>query len=89
MLVATDKEKVLKLFFFALIFPDNCLLYSPQTFHLAGRDWGSNVLPTVSGDQVHDHLRHLNIHKSMGPNEMHLKVLGELADAVTKPLCGI
>ncbi|KAK4815438.1 LOW QUALITY PROTEIN: hypothetical protein QYF61_002827 [Mycteria americana] len=34
-------------------------------------DWGSKVPPTVREDQVRDHLRNLNIPKSMGPDEMH------------------
>ncbi|KFQ44133.1 hypothetical protein N333_11222, partial [Nestor notabilis] len=42
--------------------------------------------PTVGEDQDRDHLKNLNMHKSMGPDEIHLGVLKELANEVAKPL---
>ena len=51
-LVTEVKEKAEVLNFFALVFSDNCSPHSSQMFSLVGGDWGSDVPPTVSEDQV-------------------------------------
>ncbi|GAB0181699.1 mitochondrial enolase superfamily member 1 [Grus japonensis] len=50
------------------------------------RDWENAEPPTVGGDQVREYLRNLKVHKSMGPDELHPRVLRELADEVVRPL---
>ncbi|KFQ33781.1 hypothetical protein N331_10155, partial [Merops nubicus] len=49
-------------------------------------DQQDKVPPAVNEDKVRECLRNHNIHMSMGPDEMHPRVLKKLADAVTKPL---
>ncbi|KFQ00548.1 hypothetical protein N329_11614, partial [Haliaeetus albicilla] len=51
-----------------------------------GRDWENEQPPTIGHDQVRDHLRNLKVHKSKGPDQMHLQVRRELANEVAKPL---
>ncbi|KFV53358.1 hypothetical protein N341_04483, partial [Tyto alba] len=49
-------------------------------------DWENEELPTVGEDQVLDHLRKQKVPKSMGLDDMHPKILREMADEVVKPL---
>ncbi|KFV06962.1 hypothetical protein N339_04053, partial [Pterocles gutturalis] len=42
--------------------------------------------PTVTEDQVRDHVKNLKVHKSTGPDKIHPRVLRQLVDEVAKPL---
>ncbi|GAB0191850.1 mitochondrial enolase superfamily member 1 [Grus japonensis] len=84
-LVTQDMEKAEVLNdFFASVFTGKCLSHTAQITE--GRDWENAELPTVGEDQVQEYLRNLKVHKSMGPDEMHLQVLRELVDEVARPL---
>ncbi|GAB0178874.1 von Willebrand factor A domain-containing protein 3B [Grus japonensis] len=70
--------------FFASVFTGKCLSRAAQVTE--GRDWENAEPPTVGEDQLREHLRNLKVHKSMGPDELHPRVLRELVDEVARPL---
>ncbi|GAB0202834.1 hypothetical protein GRJ2_002749000 [Grus japonensis] len=84
-LVTQDMEKAEVLNdFFASVFTGKCLSHTAQVTE--GRDWENAEPPTVGEDQVREYLRNLKLHRSMGPDELHPRVLRELADEVARPL---
>ncbi|CAM5158160.1 unnamed protein product, partial [Eretmochelys imbricata] len=59
---------------------------SSQTAALGITKWGRDGQPSVEIEVVRDYLEKLDVHKSMGPDELHPRVLKELAAVIAEPL---
>jgi len=70
-LVTTAEEKAELINTSASVFNGNLSSHTSRVNGPQDRGWWSKVPPTIREDQMRDHLRNLNICKSMGPDEMH------------------
>ncbi|CAM4602829.1 unnamed protein product [Caretta caretta] len=83
-LVTEDVEKANVLnAFFASVFTNKV---SSQTAALGITKWARDGQPSVEIEVVRDYLEKLDVHKSMGPDELHPRVLKELAAVIAEPL---
>ncbi|GAB0207657.1 mitochondrial enolase superfamily member 1 [Grus japonensis] len=82
-----EKAEVLNAFFASVFNSQTSCPQGIQPPELEDRDRGrQNNPPVVQEEAVHDLLCHLDTHKSMGLDGIHLRVLRELAEELAKPL---
>ncbi|CAM4681894.1 unnamed protein product [Lepidochelys kempii] len=82
-LVTEDVEKANVLnAFFASVFTNKV---SFQTAALGSTAWGGGDQISVEKEVVRDYLEKLDVHKSMGPDALHPRVLKKLADVIAEP----
>ncbi|GAB0177985.1 mitochondrial enolase superfamily member 1 [Grus japonensis] len=80
----TGKTEVLNAFFTLGSTVEICSQKS-QASETSGKVWSKEDVP-LEEDQVREHLNNLDVHKSLGPDEMYPRLLRELVHVTVRPL---
>jgi len=83
---AMGKAEVLKKCFALVLVGGQAPPHACQDPEALGVGERSGFCPSVTVEQVRDLLRKLNLSMSMGPDDIHARVLREMADVVSEPL---
>ncbi|KAK4816398.1 hypothetical protein QYF61_016715 [Mycteria americana] len=81
-----EKAEVLNAFFASVFTSQTSYPQGIQPPELEDRDGEQDKPPIIEEEAVNDLLHHLDTHKSMGLDGIHLRVLRELAEELAKPL---